>query len=182
MSSVKRASICSLCVALCALLPLVFHATGTGAALSPMHIPVLLCGLVCGWSYGAFCGAAGCIISSLVSGMPSTAQLVYMVPELMAYGLVCGLLMRLVRTGHTYADVYISLAVAMAIGRIAGGAARAAFYLSMAQDYSLALWAAGYLAGTAPAIVLQLVLIPVLYLVLTRAKLIPQRYPGGQKS
>ena len=29
-----------------------------GNMLLPMHLPVLLCGLVCGWPYGAFCGHA----------------------------------------------------------------------------------------------------------------------------
>ena len=67
-----------------------------GGAFSPMHIPVLLCGLVCGWPYGAFCGIAGPILSSLVAGMPGSAMLLYMVPELLVYGLTAGLLMKLI--------------------------------------------------------------------------------------
>ena len=48
LSSVKRACICALCTALCYVLPLAFHALGMGSTLLPMHLPVLLCGLICG--------------------------------------------------------------------------------------------------------------------------------------
>lgn len=40
-------------IALCIVLPMAFHAIGAGATFLPMHIPVLLCGLLCGlaiWS------------------------------------------------------------------------------------------------------------------------------------
>ena len=54
----------ALCVALGLIVPQVFHLipfVGTvpnlGGVFLPMHIPVLLCGLLCGWRYGAACGA-----------------------------------------------------------------------------------------------------------------------------
>ena len=99
MSSVKKMTICAICVALCAVLPPVFHMLALGSVLSPMHIPVLLCGLVCGWPYGLFCGVAGPLVVHLVNGQPGAAMLVSMIPELMAYGLACGLLMKQIRTG-----------------------------------------------------------------------------------
>lgn len=175
MSSVKKAAICAFCIALCFVLPLAFHALGLGGAFSPMHIPVLLCGLICGWPYGLFCGIAGPVLSSF-SGMPSPLQLIYFVPELAAYGFFAGLLFSRIRTKRVLADLYLSLLPAMLLGRVIGGAAQAAFYLSTARDWSPAIWAAGYLAGTAPGIAVQLVLLPALYLALLRAKLIPERY------
>ena len=178
MSSVKKACISSFCIALCYVLPLAFHALAIGSVFSPMHLPVLLCGLICGWPYGAFCGIAGPVISSLLSGMPSTVQLVYMVPELCAYGLFSGLLFRQVRTGHVTADLYLALIPAMVLGRVVGGGARALFYLSTAQTYSVALWAGAYVVETMPGAVLQLVALPALVLVLMKAHLIPTRYPG----
>ena len=175
MSSLKKATICSVCIALCCILPIAFHAMALGTAFSPMHIPVLLCGLVCGWPYGAFCGIAGPILSSLVTGMPGSAMLIYMVPELLGYGLTAGLLMKLIHTKNTCADLYISLAAAMLLGRVAGGAARAVFYTG-GQPYSIALWASAYFVQSLPGIILHLVIIPLLVLVLTKAKLIPARY------
>ena len=140
MSTVKKIALCAVCVALCAALPPAFHMLGPVASvLSPMHIPVLLCGLLCGWSYGAVCGVAGPLLSSLLTGMPPAAALVHMLPELCVYGLVCGALMKLVRTGSAAADLYCAMAPAMLVGRVAGGAARTLFLLGKGQTYTLAL-------------------------------------------
>ena len=43
-------SVAALCVALGILIPSVFHLFGqAGAVFCPMHIPVIVCGIVCGW-------------------------------------------------------------------------------------------------------------------------------------
>lgn len=180
MSTVKKATITAFCIALCRVLSMAFHALGLGMAFSPMHLPVLLCGLLCGWPYGAFCGLAGPVISFLLSGMPGAPQLVHMVPELMVYGLVTGLLFTRLRTGRLYADLYLSLLPAMALGRVVGGGCQALFYLSSAREYSLALWAGSYLVGTAPGALMQLIVLPTLVVMLTKARLIPVRYPSAQ--
>ena len=176
MSSVKKICICAICAAMCYVLPPAFHAVSLGNLLSPMHLPVLLCGLVCGWPYGLFCGVLGPVLSFLLSGRPGPAMLVSMVPELCVYGLVTGLGMKLIRTGKTVPDIYLSLLPALVLGRVAGGAAQALFYLSTAESYSVAMWASAYVVGTLPAIVLQLILLPTLVWGLMRARLIPARY------
>lgn len=176
MRKTKKLCICAVCIALCCVLPLAFHSLVLGSALSPLHIPVLLCGLLCGWPYGLVCGAVGPVLSSLISGMPPAAMLIPMIPELCAYGVVSGLLYRFVRTGHTGADLYLSLLSAMLLGRVVGGGVQAVYYLSSAREYSVALWASSYLLGTLPGAVLHLTIIPALVLVLTHAGLIPERY------
>ena len=130
-------------------------------------------------SYGLVCGAVGPVLSSLLSGMPPAAQLVCMVPELCAYGLFCGLFYKFVRTGRIAADLYLSLVPAMILGRVVGGVARALFFLASAQSYSIALWASSYVVGTLPAVIMQLIVLPAMVLALTKARLIPQRYPSG---
>ena len=183
MSSVKRATICAFCIALCCVLPLAFHALGLGSAFSPMHIPALLCGLLCGWPYGCLCGIAGPVLSCLISGMPAPLQLVYFIPELAVYGLVSGLLYARIRTGNRAADLYLALVPAMLAGRIAGGAAQAVLFTATARAWSVGLWAAAYFAGTLPGTAAQLVLIPALVTALERARLIPARYPmKGEKT
>lgn len=177
MSSMKKLCTCAVCIALCCVLPTAFHAFGLGIAFSPLHLPVLLCGVICGWPYGAVCGVAGPLLSSLLTSMPAPSQLLHMIPELLVYGLASGLLMGLLHTGNVYGDLYGSLVPAMVLGRVAGGVAQAIVYLSAAKDYSIALWAGSYFVTTAPGALVQLILIPVLYLVLIKAKLIPQRYP-----
>ena len=176
MSSVKRATVTAICMALCYVLPLAFHAVGLGAALSPLHIPVFLCGLLCGWPYGLFCGIAGPLISSLLGGMPAAVQLIYMIPELAVYGFAAGLLFAKIRSGKLLPDLYLALIPAMLLGRIIGGAAHAIFYASTARSYSLALWASGYLLGTLPGAILHLILVPLLAFALSRSGLIPKRY------
>ena len=88
MSQVKRAMITAVCIALCVVLPMAFHSIqNAGAIFCPMHIPVLLCGLLVGWPYGLLCGLAGPLLSSLLTGMPAMGYLPCMMVELGAYGL-----------------------------------------------------------------------------------------------
>ena len=176
MTSAKRTTLCAVCIALCYVLPIAFHAVGLGSVLSPMHIPVLLCGLICGGGAGLLCGLIGPVLSSLLSGMPPVLMLVRMIPELCVYGLVAGIVMKKLHTGSNAKDVYISLLAAMVAGRIVGGLATAVFYSVTSGVYSLALWFASYFAESVPAIVIHLVLVPVLVFSLQKARLIPNRY------
>ncbi len=179
MSTIKRICICAICIALCYVLPLALHPFGLGQTLSPMHLPVLLCGLICGWGYGALCGAIGPILSSILSGMPPASALITMIPELCVYGLVSGILIKVIRTRHTYLDLYASMLPAMFLGRVVGGLAKFLFYLSGVSTDSITLsaWASAYFVATLPGILVQLALIPTLVFVLMKARLIPERYP-----
>lgn len=177
MSSIKRSCICAVCIALCYVLPLAFHAVGAGTVFTPMHIPVLLCGLLCGWGYGAVCGICGPVLSSLLTGMPPAAALVSMIPELCIYGLASGLLLRFIHTKYTYADLYIALVGAMLLGRVAGGIAKVLFLFSGGQSIVFAALLSSYFVESLPGIAIQLVLLPTLVFALMKAKLIPERYP-----
>ena len=179
MSAVKKSIITAVCIALCVVLPQAFHAVpNAGAIYLPMHIPVLLCGLICGWSYGLLCGLAGPALSALLTGMPPAAVLPGMLVECGVYGLAAGLLMQLVRTKHLYADLYISLAAAMLLGRVVSGIAKALIF--SAGSYSMASWVAGSFVTALPGIVIQLALLPSIVYALMRARLIPQRYPKDE--
>lgn len=173
----KRITLCAMCIALCYVVPIAFHAIGLGSSLSPMHIPVLLCGMVCGPVYGFLCGLTGPVLSSVLSGMPPLLMLFRMIPELCVYGIVSGFAMKYIRSGKLSADVYISLIVAMIAGRIVGGIASAAFFTVTSGVYSLSLWATGYFLEGLPGIIAHLILVPFLVLILERTRLIPARYP-----
>ena len=176
LSSAKRITLCAVCIALCYALPIAFHSVGLGSALSPMHIPVLLCGLVCGSGSGLICGIVGPCLSSLLSGMPPMTMLIRMLPELAIYGLAGGISMKLIRTGSSVADVYISQIIAMICGRVVGGIATAIFFTATSGVYSLPLWFASYFVEALPGIAAHLVIVPVLVLSLQKAKLAPRRY------
>ncbi|MBO7389319.1 MAG: ECF transporter S component [Oscillospiraceae bacterium] len=176
MSTVKKAIITAICIALCVVLPQAFHAIPrAGAIYLPMHIPVLLCGLICGWPFGLLCGIAGPLLSSLFTGMPPAAALPSMVIECAVYGCTAGLLMGLVKTKNTYADLYISLIGAMLCGRIIAGILQALIF--SAGNYSVAAWTTSYFVTALPGIIIQIVLLPSIVFALMKAKLIPERYP-----
>lgn len=176
MTSAKRTTLCAVCIALCYVLPIAFHAVGLGSVLSPMHIPVLLCGLICGGGAGLLCGLIGPVLSSLLSGMPPVLMLVRMIPELCIYGLVGGAVMKRLHTGSNAKDVYISMIVAMIAGRIVGGIATAVFFMVTSGVYSVGLWFTSYFIESVPAIAIHLVLVPILVFSLQKARLIPNRY------
>lgn len=175
MSTVKKSMITAVCIALCYVLPMLFHGIqNAGSIFCPMHIPALICGLVCGWPYGLLCGLAGPALSSVLTGMPPVAILPSMMVELAVYGAVSGLMMQFVHTKKTYADLYLSLVVAIVAGRVIAGLAKALIFAR--GSYSMAAWVAGSVVTSWPGTVLQLVLIPTVVVLLMRSHLIPKRY------
>lgn len=180
MSSIKKIVYSAMCLALSVVLPLAFHSIpDAGSILLPMHLPVLLCGLICGWPYGLACGALAPVLSSIITGMPPFAYLPAMVCELAVYGLVSGLLNRYVRTGKFFGDIYISLVSAMLAGRIVGGILNALIF--SVGKYSMPIWITGYFVTSLPGIIILLVLIPVIVFALEKAKLIEVKYPQPEK-
>lgn len=176
MSNVKKSIITAVCIALCYVIPLMFHGIqNAGNIFCPMHIPVFICGLICGWQYGLLCGIAGPALSSALSSMPPVAILPSMMVELAAYGTAAGLMMKLVRTKSTYADLYISLIVAIVCGRVLAGLAKALIFAR--GSYSMSAWIAGSVVTSWPGTVIQLVFIPTIVFALMKSHLIPERYP-----
>ena len=177
MTPVTKCATTAVCMALCVVLPMALHAIpNAGKLFSPMHIPVLLCGLLCGWQYGLACGLVGPVLSSLLTSMPpmGTPTLYGMIIELAVYGLVTGLMMKLVHTKSQTADLYISLVSAMLAGRVIGGLSKALFF--SAGSYTFSAWASAYFTAGLPGILIHLILVPVLYLALCKAHLVPARY------
>ncbi len=174
MSNVKKLVFAAVCAALCLVLPMAFHAIpNAGQVILPMHIPVLLCGLVCGWPYGGVCGLIGPLLSSVLTGMPPAAMLPSMMVECAAYGFTSGILMKYVRTGKPVRDLYISLISAMVVGRIVAGFAKAWIFTPGISPFA---WVTTSLISGIPGIVIQLVLMPLVVTALTKARLIPNRY------
>lgn len=176
MSVVKKSIITAVCIALCYVVPLLFHGVqNAGRVFLPMHLPVFLCGLICGWQYGLLCGLAGPALSSLLTSMPPAAMLPSMMLELAVYGCVSGLMMRFIRTKNTYADLYISLIAALLCGRVVAGLLQALIFSKGA--YSMTAWVSGYVVTSWPGTLIQLVLLPSVVFALMKAHLIPERYP-----
>lgn len=179
MSVIKRMVISALCVALCVVLPIAFHMIpNAGSVFLPMHIPVLLCGLVCGWQWGLLCGVLGPLVSSILTGMPGAAVLPSMIVECGVYGCITGLMMEYVRTGKLSGDLYVSLVTAMIVGRLLSGIAKA---LIFAPGTSLAAWATASFVTALPGILIQLIFLPTIVSALMRSGLIPRRYENEKR-
>ena len=175
MTTVRKSVITAMCIALCVVLPMAFHAIpNAGSIFLPMHIPALLCGLITSWPFGLLCGLAGPLLSSLLTGMPPSAILPSMMVELAVYGLAAALMMKYVKSGNLYADLYISLVTAMLAGRVIAGIAKALIFTP--GKITLAAWVSSGFIVSWPGILIQLAIIPSLVFALEKASLIPVRY------
>jgi len=110
MSKTKKIISTAVCIAMCVVLPIALHAIpNVGSLISPMHVPVFICALVCGPFWGVVCGLVGPFLSSVITQMPPIAYLPSMLVELAVYGFACGIIMRYIKTGRLYADIYLIL-------------------------------------------------------------------------
>lgn len=178
MSNVKKIVLTALFSALCVVLPYAFHMIpDAGSVFLPMHIPVLICGMVCSWQYGLICGILGPLLSSLLTAMPPMAYLPSMLVECAVYGLVSGLILKYVRTGKLHLDLYLALIAAMLAGRVISGIAKA---LIFSPGITMSYWIAASFVTAAPGIVIQLADIPMVVSLLMKFHFIPSRYPKEQ--
>ena len=169
-SSVEKLTLSAVFLALGIVLP---FSTGqipaVGNMLLPMHIPVLLCGFVCGWQWGLLTGFVLPIMrSALFSMPPMMPTAVAMAFEMAVYGAVTGLLYQ--KLSKNMASVYISLVGAMIAGRLVWGAVSIVLYGIVGKAFGWQIFLGGALLNAVPGIILQLVLIPVIIFTLKRAK------------
>ena len=141
-----------------------------GAMLSPMHIPVLLCGFVCGWNWGLAVGLISPVLRSFLFGMPKLfPTAVAMTFELAAYGALAGILYKLLPK-KTW-SVYAALIIAMIGGRLVWGAAEYVLLGVTGSEFPLSAFFAGAVINAVPGIILHIALIPLLVIALERAHL-----------
>ena len=136
-----------------------------GNMISPMHFPVLLCGFICGAPYGALVGLILPPVRFLLFQMGLA-----MAFEMAAYGLVSGLVYS--RVQHNIKGIYLSLVPAMVIGRIVWGIAQVVLMGLSGGGFTFQAFIAGALINAVPAIVLQLILIPLIIAALQKAKIL----------
>lgn len=166
---IKKTVLAALFLALAYVMPfLTGQIPEIGSMLCPMHIPVLLCGFICGWPWGLAVGALAPIFRSLITGgfPPMFPTAVCMAFELAAYGAVSGLMHRLLHRKKPY--IYCSLISAMIVGRLIWGVAMYASMTASGKTFTLAAFLAGAITNALPGIIVQIVLLPILVMVLDR--------------
>ena len=146
-----------------------------GNMLLPMHLPVLVCGLICGWQYGAVVGFVLPLLRFALFGMPPIYPMgVSMAFELAAYGFLVGWLYSHSRW-QCIISLYRCLLAAMVGGRLVWGAVRVLLSGVAGQAFTWEMFLSGALLTAIPGIVLQLTLIPALMLALDRTGLVKFR-------
>ncbi len=132
-----------------------------GSMLCPMHIPVLLCGFLCGGSWGLMIGVLAPVLRSVVVGMPVLFPMaVCMSLELGTYGFVAGRLYD--RLGKGKWSIYVSLISAMILGRLVWGVAMFVCMGFDATKFGFQAFLSGALTMAVPGIIAQVVLVPII--------------------
>lgn len=166
---IQKLVLAAVCLALCMVLPfLTGQIPEIGGMLCPMHIPVLLCGFLCGPTWAAVVGAAAPLLRFALFGMPPLFPTgIAMCFELAAYGGISGFLYQ--RLPRKTASVYAALILAMLAGRIVWGIVRTVLSGVTGSAFTWAAFMSGAFTTAIPGMVLHIVLIPVIVLALERA-------------
>lgn len=133
-----------------------------GDSLLPMHIPVMLCGILCNKKYGFAVGLTLPFIRSLLFSMPPIyPNAVWMALELCTYGFCIGLFYDLFKQKSIKA-IYISLIASMLCGRIIWGISKALLLGLNGKAFTFAAFITGGIIDAMPGIIIQLILIPLI--------------------
>ena len=144
-----------------------------GRMLLPMHIPVILCGLICGGKSGATVGFIMPLMRSLIFTMPPMyPTAIAMAFELAAYGFIVGFMYENARW-HCIKSLYRCMVTAMIGGRIVWGIAMVALLGIGENGFTFGMFFAGAFANAVPGLILQLVFIPAMMLALDKTHLVP---------
>lgn len=151
-----------------------------GKVLLPMHIPVLLCGLIVGWRYGLAVGFLLPIVRGMLFGMPKLfPNGMAMAVELGTYGLVIGLVYGRSKV-KTMVTLYQSLITAMIAGRLVWAVAEVVLLGVTGSAFTWQMFVAGAFLNAIPGIILQLVLIPTVMMALNRANVVKFSQSGSR--
>lgn len=168
---VRRLTYAALFLALALVLPfLTGQIPQIGVMLSPMHIPVLLCGFLCGWPWGLALGFVAPLLRSVLFGIPVMFPgAVAMAFELAVYGGLSGYLRR--KLPGTRPMIYAVLVISMIAGRIVWGVVRYLLAGLSGSAFTWQMFLSGAITSALPGIALHLILIPLLVIALERAGL-----------
>lgn len=138
-----------------------------GSMLCPMHIPVILCGFLCGAPWGILVGFVSPLFRSFILGMPPLfPTALAMAFELSAYGFFSGFLYKKLPTKNIY--IYINLIISMVVGRIVWGIVTFILMGLSIEKFGFSVFFTGAVINAIPGIILQLILIPVLVIIIKK--------------
>lgn len=169
-SKLLKLVLSALFLALAYVLPfLTGNITAVGSMLCPMHIPILLCGFICGWRWGLGVGFVAPLLRALTLGAPPPfPTALCMAFELAAYGAMTGILHKVFKRKKPL--VICSLLISMICGRIIWGLAM--FICVGGSEFTFYAFLGGAFLNAWPGIILQIVFIPPLVMLLDNPKIL----------
>lgn len=161
MTKTKKLVISGLMLALCLLLPFLTGQIQTfGRMLAPMHLPILLAGFLAGPLYAAAIGFIAPLLRFVLFSMPPIFPVgISMAFELLTYGLVAGLMMKVLKEKNIK-NIFISLIVAMIAGRIVWTIAMFIVLGISGGTFTLKMALTASVINSIPGIICQLIIIP----------------------
>ena len=133
-----------------------------GDSLLPLHLVVMLCGVICGWQYAAVIGAALPFLRAAFFSMPPFyPNAVWMSAELITYGFVIGALFSL-RKKYSRVWLLVSLACSMLAGRVVWGIVKAILLGLLDKPFGMQAFLIGGFVDAVPGIILQFILVPLI--------------------
>lgn len=159
--NIEQIVLTGLFLAIGIILPPLFHSVGMGEIISPMHFPVLLCGLLLGWKYGIICGFLTPLLAGLMWGVPQQPMATIMAFELAIYGLITGLLYKKLKLfKNSIINLYFALIIAMVAGRAVFGLINGLLFLLDISKLGFIAFLTGIFVTGLPGIILQILIIP----------------------
>lgn len=141
-----------------------------------MHIPVMLCGLICGPKYGLTVGFILPLLRAACFSMPPLyPNAVWMAFELATYGLIIGLLYK---RSYNYKKwyLYFCLAISMISGRIVWGIAKVILLGLSGKAFTFQAFIVGGFVDAIPGIIVQFLIIPfIMHLINNRIQITKKR-------
>lgn len=152
----RQITLVALFLALCIIIPIMFHMFGAGAIFLPMFLPILVAALILRPPYGVTVGMFGPFISSFATGMPALFPMaIFMSVEGTVMALTASYLYR-----SRMFSVFFSILIALLIDRVF------LFFLIFFITPLLGLPSTTFslmsIAYSLPGVILQLILVPII--------------------
>ena len=144
-----------------------------GNMLLPMHLPVILAGLVTGPWWGSAVGFIVPLLRSLLFSRPVMyPSAIAMAFELAALAAVCGLMYKISHHKCIY-SLYRALIAGIFASRAVWGVAMSFLMLGAAEGFTFSAFILGAFADSFLGIVIELILVPIIMIALGKARLVP---------
>jgi len=166
----RQITLIALFIALCMIVPIMFHSMGLGSMFLPMFLPIILSGFLIKFPYALPVGFLGPLTSSLATGMPPLfpTALLMCIEGLVAVGLI----------SYLYHNRKVSFWLCLILGIFAERLVLVLLIFLIVPIFNLPpeKFSMALIIYSIPGIILQLILIPIILSSLWKFNLIEKNY------